>query len=82
MQNGHVERFNGRLRDECINANWFRNLMGARTILSKGSQVRVLPHLPSSSFKVEFALCSVSDEASLLCQPGWNGIHHIATGVP
>ena len=30
MQNGHVESFNGRLRDECLNANWFRNLMDAR----------------------------------------------------
>jgi putative transposase len=31
MQNGHVESFNGRLRDECLNAHWFRNLMDART---------------------------------------------------
>ena len=30
MQNGHIESFNGRLRDECLNANWFRNLMDAR----------------------------------------------------
>jgi putative transposase len=30
MQNGHVESFNGRLRDECLNANWFRNLMDTR----------------------------------------------------
>jgi putative transposase len=30
MQNGHVESFNGRFRDECLNANWFRNLMDAR----------------------------------------------------
>jgi len=30
MQNGHVESFNGRLRDECLNANWFRNLIDAR----------------------------------------------------
>ena len=30
MQNGHVESFNGGLRDECLNANWFRNLMDAR----------------------------------------------------
>jgi putative transposase len=30
MQNGHVESFNGRLRDECLNANWFRNLFEAR----------------------------------------------------
>src|SRR6202020_2452194 len=30
MQNGHVESFNGRLRDECLNASWFRNLQDAR----------------------------------------------------
>ena len=30
MQNGHVESFNGRLRDECLNANWFANLADAR----------------------------------------------------
>jgi putative transposase len=30
MQNGHVESFNGRLRDECLNANWFHNLADAR----------------------------------------------------
>ncbi len=30
MQNGHVESFNGRLRDECLNANWFRNLADAK----------------------------------------------------
>ena len=26
MQNGHVESFHGRLRDECLNATWFRTL--------------------------------------------------------
>jgi Integrase core domain len=30
MQNGHIESFNRRLRDECLNANWFRNLFDAR----------------------------------------------------
>ena len=30
MQNGYVESFNGRLRDECLNANWFLNLNDAR----------------------------------------------------
>ena len=34
MQNGHVESFNGRLRDECLNASWFRNLADARTQIS------------------------------------------------
>lgn len=30
MQNGHVESFHGRLRDECLNTNWFWNLWDAR----------------------------------------------------
>ena len=29
-QNGHIESFNGRLREECLNANWFINLPDAR----------------------------------------------------
>ena len=34
MQNGHIESFNGRLRDECLNANWFRTLADARGKIS------------------------------------------------
>jgi len=30
MQNGYVESFNGRLRDECLNANWFATMTDAR----------------------------------------------------
>src|SRR5215470_16260331 len=30
VQNAFVESFNGRLRDECLNANWFTNLSDAR----------------------------------------------------
>ena len=30
MQNGRVESFNGRFRDECLNANWFPTLMDAQ----------------------------------------------------
>jgi len=30
MQNGYVESFNGRLRDECLNASWFVNLVDAK----------------------------------------------------
>jgi putative transposase len=28
--NAHVESFNGRLRDECLNANWFLSLADAK----------------------------------------------------
>jgi hypothetical protein len=30
MQNGRVESFHGKLRDECLNVSWFRNLFDAR----------------------------------------------------
>ncbi|PYX64157.1 MAG: hypothetical protein DMG78_30865 [Acidobacteria bacterium] len=30
VQNGHVESFNGRFRDECLNPNLFVNLNDAR----------------------------------------------------
>ena len=33
MQNGHVESFNGKFRDECLNAHWFTNLRQARSII-------------------------------------------------
>ena len=29
-QNGHIESFNGRLREECLNVSWFQNLFDAR----------------------------------------------------
>jgi putative transposase len=34
MQNGHVESFHGRLRDECLNVNWFRTLNDVRSTLA------------------------------------------------
>jgi putative transposase len=34
MQNGYVESFHGRLRDECLNASWFRTLNDVRCTLA------------------------------------------------
>jgi putative transposase len=44
-QNGHVESFHGRLRDECLNVSWFRTLNTERRAanlgeLSAGVQLR------------------------------------------
>jgi putative transposase len=33
-QNAFIESFNGRLRDECLNTNWFPTLDAARVVLS------------------------------------------------
>ena len=34
MQNGFMESFNGRLRDECLNVEWFTSLEDARRQLA------------------------------------------------
>jgi putative transposase len=34
IQNAHIESFNGRFRDECLNTNWFRNLWEARRTIT------------------------------------------------
>ena len=33
MQNGHLESFNGKFRDECLNVHWFRSLADARQLI-------------------------------------------------
>lgn len=38
MQNGHVESFHGRLRDECLNAHWFRTLQDVRRTVESWRQ--------------------------------------------
>ena len=35
VQNPFVESFNGRLRDECLNENWFLSLQDARNAISR-----------------------------------------------
>jgi putative transposase len=35
MQNGHVESFNGKFRDECLNTHWFTSLRQARSIIER-----------------------------------------------
>jgi putative transposase len=35
MQNGYLESFNGKFRDECLNLHWFRTLADARQIIEK-----------------------------------------------
>ncbi len=33
-QNGRIESFNGKLRDECLNQEWFASLFHARCVLA------------------------------------------------
>jgi putative transposase len=34
MQNGYIESFNGKFRDECLNEHWFQSLPQARHVIS------------------------------------------------
>jgi putative transposase len=33
-QNGHIESFNGKFRDECLNLHWFTSLTHARQVIT------------------------------------------------
>ena len=38
-QNGYIESFNGKLRDECLNEHWFLNLKDARNIIGEWQRI-------------------------------------------
>lgn len=46
MQNGYIESFNGKFRDECLNEHWFENLQQARIAVAAWRQDynEVRPH--------------------------------------
>jgi putative transposase len=46
MQNGYIESFNGKFRDECLNEHWFQTLHQARTAIGTWRQDynQVRPH--------------------------------------
>lgn len=46
MQNGYIESFNGKLRTECLDQHWFRNLSEARAVIEDWRQEynQIRPH--------------------------------------
>lgn len=46
VQNAHVESFNGKLRNECLNSEWFTSLHEAKAVIEKWrvSYNRFRPH--------------------------------------
>jgi putative transposase len=46
IENAHVESFNGRFREECLNVSWFRNLFDARRQITawRGFYNTIRPH--------------------------------------
>ena len=59
MQNGYIESFNGKFRDECLNEHWFETLPQARAAITLWRQDynEVRPHsscgrIPPAKFAV------------------------------
>ena len=74
-QNAYIESFNGRLRDECLNANWFTSLSDARRKVETWRQDynQQRPH----EFVELFAECRVCQESN-----GDEGMRKASTRLP
>lgn len=75
MENGYIESFNGKFRDECLNKNWFYDLSDARRTIAewKRDYNHVRPHSAlgyrtpmefAASWKAVFAINGVGQGTS------------------
>jgi putative transposase len=70
VENGFIESFNGRLRDECLNVEWLVSLADARQKLALWRQHYNIPRSPSfvsnvmPSMNRKSAICSAHEPAS------------------
>jgi len=64
QENGHVESFNGKLRDECLNVSWFENLWDARGKIAAW-QKEYNEERPHSSLGYQTPKWNVSTQAQL-----------------
>jgi putative transposase len=78
MENGYVESFNGRFRDECLNENWFSDLADARDKITqwKRDYNETRPH-SSLQYRtpVEFAAQAAGFCRNEVGQEASNGVH-------
>jgi transposase InsO family protein len=51
MQNGSIESFNGRFRDECLDPSWFTSLAEARRII-EAWRIDYNEHRPHTSLRM------------------------------
>lgn len=71
MQNGYIESFNGKFRDECLNEQWFTSLTQARGVIAhwRCDYNEVRPHsscgrLPPALFAAKHRIKTNSDALS------------------
>lgn len=71
--NGYIESFNGKLRDECLNSHWFTSLDDARSILEtwRCDYNEARPHSALGQLTpVDFAQRSIVFDRATLIAPG------------
>jgi len=86
MQNGHVESFHGRLREECLRASWFSNLFDARSKITdwRKEYNEVRPHSSldyrtPNEFAQTLKKASYGKDAGYACLENAPGVSHFAT---
>lgn len=81
MQNGYIESFNGKFRDECLNEHWFETLPQARAAIAAWRQDynQVRPH--SSCRRMPPAKFAALHRQADSTQPITDSIN-LATGLP
>lgn len=77
-QNGYIESFNGKFRDECLNEHWFTSLVQARNVIAdwRRDYNEVRPHsscgrIPPSRFAANYRTQQDNNEVTFnpgLCQ--------------
>jgi hypothetical protein len=85
-QNGIVESFNGKLREECLRIHWFQNLFEARRIITDWHR-DYNERRPHSSLNymtpAEFAAkASRGKDAGFSCLENADGVSHYWNGPP
>ena len=83
MQNGHVESFHGRLREECLRANWFSNLFDARSKITDWRREynedrphSSLDYRTPSEFAMTLKKASYGKDAGFACMENAAGVSH------
>lgn len=87
MQNGHVESFNGKFRDECLNTHWFTSLRQVRVIVEhwRTDYNGVRPHsalgyaTPNEFARASSASFAVDSRNNTGAKPGQGNPYGLAT---
>ena len=83
MQNGYIESFNGKFRDECLNEHWFETLAQARTAIAAWRQDynELRPHSSCGRMPPAKFAAIHRQHAAGVAQPTTTSIN-LATGLP